>query len=161
MKVSRISLIMFSGMLWFGIGLFLMIKGLNFIVAAGKQEQVSSGMQTLISLGGGRDEGALILVSLALLVGFFKGRVVLAKTVRRVVGRILALTPPIKFSQVYSKNYYFLIGGMILLGVAMNLFGFPIEWRGSIDVAIGSALINGALIYVRMGLALRQEEIQK
>ena len=86
---------------------------------------------------------------LALLVGFAKGRFVFAKTVWRVVSRIQALSLPIRFSQVYTKSYWILIGAMMMLGLTFRFLPIPLDARGFVDVAIGSALINGAMLYFR------------
>ena len=89
------------------------------------------------------------MVAVGLLVGFFKGRFVLSKTVSKMVGRVLSLPLPIRFSQVYHPSYYFLIALMICLGLLLKYLPIPIDLRGMIDVAIGSALVNGALLYFR------------
>ena len=122
-----------SGLVWLAIGVFLLRKGLSLITAAQMEG----------------DQAAIILITAGLLIGFVKGRFVLSKTVKRVVARILSLPEPIRFSQVYSASYYVLIGGMILLGISMRWIPIPQEVRGTIDVAIGAALMNGAVLYFR------------
>ena len=84
-----------------------------------------------------------------LLIGFFKARFVLAKTVRRVVSRLLALPSPIPFKKAYSPSYWILIGSMIALGMSFRFLPIPIDLRGMVDIAIGSALINGATLFFR------------
>ncbi len=118
-----------SGILWMLIGVWLLYKGLR-----------------ILSLPFIR-ESATWWIAAGLLVGFLKGRFVLSKTVRRISGRIAALPLPIRFASVYPKSYWILLGSMMLLGM---LFRFlPLEWRGVADVAVGSALMNGALLYFR------------
>ncbi len=120
-----------SGTLWMGIGIMLLTKGLRLLVTAGKGEQTT-----------------LALVSVALLLGFIKGRFVLAKTVRRVVSRIASL-PEVTFTNVYEKKYLILLSSMVALGVSLKFFPLPPQVLGFVDVVIGSALINGALLYIR------------
>lgn len=113
-----------SGVLWFGIGIFLLYKGIHFI----------AGSSTYIAIG--------------LLFGFVKGRVIFPKTVYRIVNRIRSFPEPISWKQLYPASYLILLSSMIALGIAARFL--PNDIRGLIDVAIGSALINGAMIYYRM-----------
>ncbi len=126
-----------SGLVWLVVGIFLLMKGLSLITTAHTNA----------------DQTAVLLISFGLAIGFIKGRFVLRKTVNRVVDRIRSLPLPIQFSQVYSKGYYFLIGGMILLGMSMRWMPIPIAVRGTVDVAIGFALMNGAILYFRAARA--------
>jgi len=123
-----------SGALWFVIGLFLMYKGLFFISSA------SGHVNNWI-------------IFFALMIGFLKGRFVLVKTVQKVVLRIRSLPSPIRFSQVYPKSYWILIGSMMMLGMALRYLPIPISVRGFVDLAIGSALMNGSMLYFRAARA--------
>ncbi len=158
MRLSRVTWIAISGVIWFIVGVGLLTLGLNFIVYKAQIDfqETTSLIAKIAPLAGGREQAALTLIVIGLVIGFIKGRFVLAKTVRRVVERILKLDPPIKFSQVYSKRYLLLIVGMILLGLSMKWLGLPMEIRGMIDVAIGSALMNGAVAYFRTAFAVQR-----
>jgi hypothetical protein len=123
--------IAFSGFLWFAIGGSLLYKGLKFI-----------------SLGPSQEMGTM-LIALGLAIGFLKGRFVLSKTVARVSSRIASLPLPIRFKDAFSKSYWILIGCMMALGMLFRFLPISVEVRGVIDVAIGSALINGAMLYFR------------
>jgi hypothetical protein len=59
-------------------------------------------------------------------------------------------------TQIYSPTYYLLIGIMIGLGLSLKIFGLPIDIRGLVDVTIGAALINGAMLYFRSAFQLKQ-----
>ncbi len=139
--------IVLSGFLWFLIGAFLLCKGLQYITAAIFQtESLCYRMQGIF---GSAQRGATALIAIGLFVGFLKGRFVLVKTVRRVVNRIAALPLPIRLKDAYSRSYWILIGSMMALGMSFRFLPMPIDLRGTIDVAIGSALINGAMLYFR------------
>src|SRR3990167_3744340 len=97
--------IAFSGFVWFVMGLFLLYKGLHFI--ADGVFQSNSFCKRFSS----PERAATLLIAAGLLLGFFKGRFVLSKTVRRVVLRIISLPEPIRLKYVYSPAYYFLILG--------------------------------------------------
>ena len=162
--LNHFKLILFSGVVWLGIGTYLLTLGMRFIigVAQGAVQGAVHDTSSLITLfspiAGGREQAALLLVVMGLLVGFIKGRYVLAKTVQRVIQRIISLSAPIKLSQVYGVRYLGLIAVMVLLGMSLKWLQIPLEVRGMIDVAIGSALMNGALLYFRFGFALRKEQ---
>ena len=127
MKCKHSHAIVFSGVLWLGIGLMLLSKGLGILQAT----------------------SSITLISLGLVIGFFKGRFILKKTVKRVVDRIHSLPNPLPIAKLYSPGYMLLIGGMIALGVSMRFIPVPSEVRGTVDVAIGAALMNGAMLYFR------------
>jgi hypothetical protein len=159
MRWSKTTWIMISGMIWFIVGIGLLTLGLNFIVFKAQVEthETTSLIAKIAPLAGGREQAALALIAIGLIIGFIKGRYVLVKTVRRVVERILSSEMPLKISRIYSRGYLILIGGMILLGLSMKWLGFPTEIRGLIDVAVGSALMNGASTYFRIALHVNRE----
>jgi len=136
-----------SGFLWFVIGLGLLYKGLHLITeAAFKTDSLCYQMRSTF---GSAQQSATFFVAIGLLIGFFKGRFVLSKTVRRVVTRISTLPLPIRLKDAYSKSYWILIGSMVALGMTFRFLPIPTDIRGVIDLAIGSALINGAMLYFR------------
>lgn len=155
MKLSPTAAIISSGAFWLIIGLFLLIKGLNLIVLATHAQHFAvkaALIPHLASWVGGIEQGALVLIAFGLLIGLVKGRFVLAKTVKRVVAHILSLAPAIKLNEIYTTRYLLLIACMVMLGVGIRFLGLPADIHGLIDVAIGSALINGAMVYFRFAL---------
>lgn len=150
-KVSHTFMIILSGLIWLAIGVMLMSMGLNFIVQSILAENLMIMHRPLIDffekITGGYDLAAILLIALALLIGFFKGKFVLKKTVGRTIARIRAMPNPAPLSQIYHKAYYLLIAVMLVLGFIVRLF--PMDIRGGVDVIIGSALINGSILYFR------------
>jgi hypothetical protein len=134
-----------SGLSWMGIGGFLLYKGLNFLHAAALQ--TGTLCERFQHVCGGPSQVATAFIALGLIIGFFKGRFVLSKTAERLCKRIAALPSPIRPSQVYPPQYLILLSTMIALGIALRFV--PIDIRGLIDVAIGSALLNGSSVYFR------------
>lgn len=92
----------------------------------------------------------VFLMGVSLFIGFIKGRFVLRRTVLRVSSRILSLPLPIRIKDVYSLSYVCLIGSMMGLGVVFRFVPLPLDVKGMIDVAVGAALIQGALFYFRL-----------
>ncbi len=130
--MQRTFWILLSGVIWLVAGFMLLYKGIHFIASA----QIA-------------ERNATVLMMVGLVIGFLKGRFVLAKTVKRVVARIQSLPLPIRPWNAYAPSYWILIGCMVLLGMSFRFIPLPIEYRGLIDVAIGSALANGAMLYFR------------
>lgn len=159
MRLSKTLWITISGVIWLIVGIGLLTLGLNFIVHKAQIDfqETTSLIAKITPLAGSRQQAALLLITLGLVIGFIKGRFVLTKTVRRVVERIMSRQPPIRFSEVYSRGYLLLIGGMILMGLSMKWLGLPEDIRGLVDVAIGSALMNGASAYFRVALQIHKQ----
>ncbi len=140
-----------SGFVWMGMGILLLYKGLSFISHAVVLE--NSLCQRWSHIFGSPSQVGTAILAAGLLIGFLKGRFVFSKTVSRVVQRIVSLSLPIRFSQVYGRSYWILIGGMMGLGMLMRFLPIPLDLRGLIDVAIGSALMNGSMLYFRFARA--------
>ena len=150
------SWIVCTGFLWAIVGFFLLYKGLH-LVAEGSLGL--KGQNSLaITLFGSGEKGATSLVAIGLLIGFIKGRFVLSKTVKRVCSRIAALPLPIRIGDVYSTSYLVLIGSMMLLGMLLRFIPIPLDVKGVIDVAIGSALLNGSMLYFRSAQSIFRPE---
>jgi ectoine hydroxylase-related dioxygenase (phytanoyl-CoA dioxygenase family) len=133
--------IVFSGILWFCIGISLLYKGLYLISEAAVPSS---------------ERQASFLIAIGLMIGFLKGRFVFVKTVRRVVSRIAALELPIRIREVYAPAYWILIGSMMLFGMLFRFLPISNEIRGVIDVAIGSALMHGSFLYFRAAGKFKQ-----
>lgn len=144
--------ILFTGLIWFFVGAMLMMKGLKLIVLGVPQ------VDWLVSIVGSAQQASLLLIVKALIVGYIKGKYVLTKTVMRVTKRVLSLAVPIKLSQIYAKGYYILLGSMVCLGVLLKILAIPPALLGFIDLAIGSALIHGAMMYFRISWQCRAEK---
>jgi hypothetical protein len=158
MKLNHPALVFISGIIWFTVGLYLLALGLNLVTGMlipGNAQNHYYLLDSLASVFGGRDQAALVIIASALLIGHFKGKYVLGKSARSGIERLLMMATPIHLSQLYSKKYYILLGSMVLLGMSIKFFGVPADFRGFVDIAIGSALINGALIYFRSAYGLR------
>lgn len=136
-----------SGFIWLAIGSFLLYKGLRFISEGALA--ADSLCFRLQGLCGSPQQAGTVLIAIGLLLGFLKGRMVLSKAVKRVALRILSLPLPIRAAAVYGPSYWILIAAMIGLGVLLRFLPIPVDLRGLIDTAVGSALINGAMLYFR------------
>lgn len=157
LKVNHRTLIFLSGLIWLGIGCLLLSIGINFIIEALLKENMTQSHPILNFLAfylGDLDTAALVWITLMLFIGFLKGRRVLSKSINRSVNRILSLPTPVNLSKIYAPSYYFLLSGMILLGVIVRFT--PQDIRGGIDICVGFALVNGAIIYFRQAWLVRR-----
>ncbi len=130
MQLNRTKLIIFSGLIWLSVGIMLLSVGFKYLIKGAAETQ------TLITC-----------ITLALILGYLKGRYILKKSVHREVFRILSITKSVRISDLYSKKYYILLAIMVCLGYLMNALALPPIIRGTIDITIGSALIKGAMLY--------------
>ncbi|HNA61819.1 MAG TPA: hypothetical protein PKW79_01945 [Rhabdochlamydiaceae bacterium] len=148
MQFSKKMWLMISGATWMAIGIMLLVKGLKFIVTISETSgAVSPLLNWFVPLVGARQQAGLLLISAGLFLGFIKGRVVLVKTVKRISARIPEGSS--KISQVYDRKYYVILAVMVGIGMTFRFLPIPLDLRGVIDVTIGSALINGAMLYFR------------
>lgn len=147
MQLRHGSAIALSGVLWMAIGTLLLMKGFSLLLRG--VGDPSFFLTWGRKLAGDPEQGSLLVVMGGLLVGFLKGRVVLAKTARRVIARIVSLPSPCAVSKLYSRSYLLLLSSMVLLGLAFKWLPLAYDLKGFIDVAIGSALVNGSAFYFR------------
>lgn len=150
MILSRRAWIVISGIQWLGIGVMLLVKGLRYLLSVAQQSETSVPLvQAVLSFAGSRQQAVLLVICAALLIGFIKGRTILAKSVGRVIDRMQLQGDRLALHQVYDKRYYLILSLMIGLGFTMRALHLPLDIHGGIDVAIGSALINGSMLYFR------------
>lgn len=162
MKLSHHSLITISGTIWLVIGAFLLPLGIHFLAdAAVNPYLLRDNSYPLLSFvsqyTGGVEGAAILLIAISLLVGSFKAKKVFTKVVNKGVSRITSFPNPTHLTNIYGFKYLLLIGFMVSLGMCLRYFGVPKDIRGVIDVAVGSALINGGLGYFKAMFALRNK----
>lgn len=164
LKVSHAVLIGLSGFIWFCAGCFLLPLGIHLIIQTAQEIQLQNEFTSYVvhplshQLGGVK-AAALVLISLCLFVGYFKGRYVLGKSAKRCAERILTFPNPIGLHQIYGIKYYIIVVVMMSLGMFVRYFGIAKDIRGVIDVIIGFALINGALITFRYAYQAKKQNI--
>jgi hypothetical protein len=152
-RVKHKILIALAGIVWLIVGASLLTLGLRLITETAIIHQYVAGHPSLLSvlapISGGYEQAGMVLIALALALGYFKSRFVLIKTVRRAVARIRSFAEPVPIYKLYSPVFYLLIAFMMGLGMLMRASGIPADIRGVVDVAVGSALINGGVQYFR------------
>jgi hypothetical protein len=147
-KLKHKTLIFFSGFIWLGIGVFLLNLGLRLLLNSIDAPSLPL-LKFLKPYFGGIEYATIGLIAFSLGLGYFKGKYVFKRTVKRVVEKIRSLPNPASLASVYSWPYYLLIVFMMFLGFSMRYFNISSDIRGVIDVAVGAALIQGAMRYFR------------
>lgn len=153
MRVSPFRALIISFASWLGIGVFLLYKGLRLLVELAPGTSHSSMLSFFSEIAGGTQQAVLMCICIGLFVGFMKGRFVLSKTVTRLSNRFFSYGRPMLLKEMYPAYYLALVGSMILLGMSLKWMPVPQELRGTVDVAIGAALTNGAFQYLRVAFS--------
>lgn len=153
MKISPFIALIISFVTWIVIGVVLLHKGLTILVDLSYLDRSSLFIDVLSRLVDGRQTAILLCISTAVLIGFLKGRFVLSKTVMRLSNRFFSYARPMSLKELYPISYLILLGSMMCLGMLMKWLPLPAEIRGFMDIAVGSALINGALQYFKIAVS--------
>ncbi len=128
----------------------LMMKGVQLLVNISASPPSGCPLLALfMPLAGRVEQAVLILLVLSLALGTIKGRTVLSAAARRIIHRIQQLSNPFALKQIYPARYYILLCCMMSLGWIRRITGIPDDIGGAIDIAIGSALVHGAIVYYR------------
>lgn len=164
LKLSHAALVFISGLVWLAVGCFLLPLGLKLLLKSAAVAALETGsyplLNTLTPYLGGTQQVALLLIVLGLMIGYVKSNKILSKSVHRSVERIKSFSNPTSLGNLYSRGYYILFASMVLLGMSIRFLGVADDIRGLIDVAVGAALINGAILYFREALALRKAPLK-
>jgi hypothetical protein len=149
------TLIFFAGLVWLAIGVGLLSLGIHFILETVRDPTLAqvAGRFSLSNFFAhfvpNRAQALMLTILFSLLLGYIKGKMALAKSAKKQIERIYSLPNPASLKHLYSKGYYVLIALMICLGALLRFFPITLDTRGAIDIVIGSALINGAMLYFR------------
>jgi hypothetical protein len=149
LKINHRHMGCIAGIVWLIVGSLLLRMGIFLISTAAMEEIDPSSSHPLFHglmvLVGDSAKVVLALLSVAILVGYAKGRLVLMRAGERIIARIASLRAPVPIFQIYGRRDYLLMLSMMGLGMVMRFLEVPIEIRGFILVAVGTALIQGSL----------------
>lgn len=140
-----------AGTIWFAVGFFLLQLAMSLFsqsILLYEAASPSAPLMKLLAPLAGVNGAFTLLFSMALAIGYFKGRYILKKTAQRTILTILD-TSPASLRSLFNLRYALLVGVMACLGIAMRWLSIPVDLRALIDAAVGSALIFGALHYFK------------
>lgn len=155
MKFTHAKLIAISGLIWFAAGFFLLNIGFGLLLGNFDATAHFLFLDKLSQSAGGFQQASLLVIATALGIGYLKGKYVLGKSARQGAERILSFPNPTSIKNIYSKKYYILLASMVGLGMSIKYLGLPNDVRGAIDIAIGAALVNGAVVYFRLAAGIK------
>jgi len=142
LEITRNTHLKVAFMIWGLVGTGLLIAGGIFLFGSRSLSVLNEGNSVSWQAEG-------IGLSIALVIGFIKGRFVLKKVARRYIARIQTLPESSPFYMTFSRKSWFMVLGMMVLGRTIRALGTPHVVVGSIYVAVGFALILGCLNYVK------------
>ena len=153
-RLSHRHAILFSGLVWLLVGVFLIYKGLNYMVMIGDHIHTHyiQGLPLIrffSSFAKDLNQAALFFICTSLFLGYVKGRFALKKSVNRVVSRITSLPSPVPFKKIYSSGYFLLLCSMMAIGMGFKYLPLSVDIKGFVDFTVGAALINGSMLYLR------------
>ncbi len=152
-KITHKRAFLLSGGLWFLIGALLMVKSMTLFKQAALLSHLPMIRLSTFLLG----EGEIALLGIAmlgLLVGYIKGKTVLSKSAMRAIERIHRYPSPFAIKHLYTLPYFFIILGMMGLGLLLRFCSIPVDIHAVIDLSVGSALIYGSSMYFKQAFKL-------
>lgn len=158
-KCSHFVLIALAGLVWALVGVMLMTAGVHHLMDAMRfwDQMVASSNFSLVKYFSlvfkHPDQVMTAIIVFAILVGYLKGHFALSKSVKNGVQRIVSYPNPSPLKNLYQKKYYALMVLMMGLGMFLRWLKLPHDLHGAIDLAIGSALLKGAMLYFRYAWA--------
>lgn len=165
MKFEKYQLITLAGFLWFVLGITLLTKGLYLMILTAHLSGEKAGPILnvfMYAFTGGIVPAALTILLLGVVLGIMKGRWALGRAATLLVRRIYPMRGKIHVAKLYRIHDYLLIVGIIALSRLLNWIEVPNDVHSLIDIAVGSALINGAMVYFRYAIQVKdQMPIQK
>lgn len=138
-----------AGIIWLIVGGFLLKTGVSLVMSAALESRFAVASHPLFDwlspASENAERAALVIFSIAVVLGYLKGRFILMRVGKRIMLRISQLPEPVSVLLLYGRREYIVIGSMIALGVILRLTGVPTEIRGFVLTAVGIGLIQGAV----------------
>lgn len=122
--MRKLTAMIIYGCLWFGIGTMLFSKGWRLL------------------------DGVALMI-LGMVVGVLKGHFVLRKVADKTMKRWSE--ERLGLFEVFPVRFFILVGFMMSLGFLLRFV--PVAVRGTVDIAVGLALVYGAVTYFRRAYA--------
>lgn len=160
MKFEKHSLITIVGMVWFIVGLALLFSGLEMIFLIDfLQGQTFTPLINILmyAFTGAIIPSIIVICLVGLLLGYVKSKWALVRMIGKTMERIYPLSGLVRISNLYRLHEALLVIAVITLSRVIKIFPIPLDVQGVINIAIGSALINGAVIYFRFALRIEED----
>jgi hypothetical protein len=142
MRLTYAKAIAFCGVIWGYIGFKLLTKGFVHFNTL-HRENLFSERQLSFYIG------------IALLIGLIKGKWVLKKSADRVIKHIVSFDEPLLIRSFLPKSFYFVMLGMMALGMSVRYLPIPLIVKGVMDAAVGTGLLFGAMHYIKKAVMIK------
>lgn len=151
-RVTHKRLYQIAGAVWLLVGVSLLRKGSMYALAGYNGDVFTSTHYSPLFLLfenvlGSTENALALIIVIALILGNLKGKLVLSKMALKMQKRIQPLEEPISIAHLYTRSNVLLIGAMMLLGIILNALFIGNDIRACIDIAVGAALVRGAMRY--------------
>jgi hypothetical protein len=132
---------------WFGVGSMLLIKGIKMLIW-------NPNMRLCLMLGGNM-QAVLWLIAIGLFFGFIKGRMVFSKVTKKIIFKIQE-----KSIAYVAVRQMMIIVPMMTLGMLLPKV-MARDILSVMDIAVGSALMHGALFLIRWSVYLSKKRVSE
>ena len=144
-----------SGLIWAIIGFLLLKLGINFVMQGWQGTYFSASVYSSFFLVfsswfGSYENASIAVIILGIVIGTFKGRLIMQKAAIATQARVSKLENPTSLKNIYTIKNLVIIGFMMTLGKIMNFLEVRPDIRGLVDIAVGTALLQGAVQYFRL-----------
>jgi hypothetical protein len=147
MRIRHKTALLITGLLWMGIGAFLLLKGVRYLFYPEENTLFISHLKQLFS----SDFHAFLIPTLiAVLLGLFKGKFALSKAAHRLSQNLLKKPDPCPIFSLYPPAYFFLLLGMCFMGISIKWLPIPYDVKAVIDMTVGFALSTGSSYFFRV-----------
>lgn len=138
-----------NSFLWLISGSWLLFKGLMFFDQAFLASPNSIAPDSLYRMLGSAENVCTAHIMASVVIGFIKGRYVLSRTVTRILSKAMPFTDKKRAAEIFDRRYAIVLLSMMGIGMLFKFVPIHLVLRAVVDTAVGSALIQGAWLYIR------------
>lgn len=145
----HLSLRRMGGAFWLIAGFMLLTKGIGFLKNLMFFESSHPLLDFYLNLTQDKETAVALLIATALALGMMKAIFILRKVAKKACLRLSTFPDPAPISALFGFRFLVIITGAMLMAYCVRQSGLSPDIRGVIDVAVGAALLNSAMIYLR------------
>lgn len=150
MKLKKKYQIILLALIWFSAGVFLLRKGIYLsMMGLTDESKLSFLHRSLASFLPDSLQIGLLFIVLGLFLGNMKAKKVFRKVIDRILKSLEAYQEQAPLSAIFNIRFFLLIIIMMTLGWLLNVLNFPTDIRAIVNVTIGSALMQAAIMLYR------------
>ncbi|NGX30677.1 MAG: hypothetical protein K940chlam8_00026 [Chlamydiae bacterium] len=152
MKLKHSQALRLTGIIWFFIGLFLVVSGVVFFFKAYEMQDTTL---WILPLFPAKEMGFFVLFLVAMILGFLKARFLLMRMVKKMTSKLLKMENPVVLKKLYPVTFYLLVFCMLSLGLILRLLHIPQDVKAFVMLTVGIGLLNGSALYFQFSKAVK------